>query len=205
LILAGPKPKLPAAFQSVLREGSAVSRFRIVAVACCLVFSISTADARPAKGDGGSACASPEQIRAAQVRQLHDQFQVAALNCRGDDSTLHEKWSSYVSRFSGTMSENAQILRGLFKSQAGFDRYNTKVTNYESVRVHEVDDYCVSRSQMFDQVLSMSPSQFGDFAATTIGRPDHVTPCGEGGKKSKSKSKSDAPSHHKPATNGTSK
>ena len=156
-----------------------MSRFRVVAVACCLVFTAAAAEARTAKSEGGS-CASPEQIRAAQLRQFHDQLQVAALNCRADDATLRDKWGAYAARFSGTMAENARTLQALFKSQAGFDRYNTKVTNYESVRVHEIEDYCATRAQMFDQVMTMSPAQLGDFAAATIGQPDHVSPCGQG-------------------------
>jgi hypothetical protein len=156
-----------------------VSRFRVVAIACCLVVTAAAAEARTAKSEGGS-CASPEQIRAAQLRQFHDQLQVAALNCRGDDATLRDKWSAYAARFGGTMAENARTLQVLFKSQAGFDRYNTKVTNYESVRVHEIEDYCATRAEMFDQVMTMSPTQLGDFAATTIGQPDHVSPCGQG-------------------------
>lgn len=154
-----------------------MSRFRVVAVACCLVFTTFSANARTSTGGEGTACASPEQLRAAQVRQMHNQLQVAALNCRADDASLREKWSAYVNRFSGTMAENAKVLRGLFKTPAGFDRYNTKVTNRESVRVHEIEDYCATRSQMFDQVMTMGPTQLADFAAATIGAPEHVRSC----------------------------
>jgi hypothetical protein len=153
-----------------------VNRFRVLAVACCLVLPAIAADARPASKSGG-ACASPEQVKAAQLRQLHDQLQVAALNCRGEDATLHAKWGSYVGRFGSTLSDNARVLRTHFKTPAAFDRYNTEVTNFESVRVHETEQYCETRAQMFEKVMTMSPAQFANFAAETVGRPSHVNAC----------------------------
>lgn len=152
-----------------------MNRFRVLAVACCLVLPSVAADAR--SGAGGGACATPEQIQAAQLRQLHNQLQVAALNCRGEDSSLHAKWGGYVGRFGSTLSDNAQVLRAHFKSPAAFDRYNTQVTNRESVRVHEIESYCETRAQMFDRVMTMSPPQLIAFAGETVGRPDHMSSC----------------------------
>jgi hypothetical protein len=177
---------------------SAVNRIRVLAVACCLVLPSFAADAR-SSGKTGGACANPEQIQAAQLRQLHNQLQVAALNCRGEDSSLHAKWGGYVGRFGSTLSDNAQVLRTHFKSPAAFDRYNTQVTNRESVRVHEVDSYCETRAQMFDQVMQMSPPQLIAFAGQTVGRPDHMSDCAAPVTKAASKT----PRHHQPKKNQT--
>ena len=102
--------------------------FRTAALALALGLT-----ALPALGAG---CGTPEEVRAAQLRQFHYQLQVAALNCRGDDPSLPGKWSSYVHRHGGTMSVNANVMRGYFtrtgKGMAGFDRYNTVLTNRES-------------------------------------------------------------------------
>jgi len=81
----------------------------------------------------GASCGTPEEIKAAQLRQFHYQLQVAALNCRNDDPSLPGKWSSYIHHHGGTMSANANVMRGYFtrtgKGVAGFDRYNTVLTN----------------------------------------------------------------------------
>jgi hypothetical protein len=176
-----------------------VNRIRVLAVACCLVIPSFAADAR--SGAGGGSCATPEQIKAAQLRQLHNQLQVAALNCRGEDSSLHAKWGGYVGRFGSTLSDNAQVLRTHFKSPAAFDRYNTQVTNRESVRVHEVEAYCETRAQMFEQVMSMSPPQLIAFAGETVGRPDHLSTCAAPVTKAASKT----PRHPQPKKDQTAR
>jgi len=181
-------------------EVSAVNRIRVLAVACCLVLPSFAADAR-SSGKTGGACANSEQIQAAQLRQLHNQLQVAALNCRGEDATLHAKWGGYVGRFGSTLSDNAQVLRAHFKSPAAFDRYNTQVTNRESVRVHEIESYCETRAQIFDQVMTMSPAQLIAFAGETVGRPDMMSSCGS----SETKAAAKTPRHAQPKKNQTAR
>ncbi|CCG42622.1 hypothetical protein [Magnetospirillum molischianum] len=175
-----------------------MNRIRVLAVACCFVIPSFAADARSTGKTGGS-CANPEQIQAAQLRQLHNQLQVAALNCRGEDSSLHAKWGGYVGRFGSTLSDNAQVLRTHFKSAAAFDRYNTQVTNRESVRVHEVDSYCETRAQIFDQVMTMSPPQLIAFAGQTVGRPDHIPDCATRTTKAASKTQHNSPKKNQTA------
>ncbi|WP_043745079.1 hypothetical protein [Paramagnetospirillum magneticum] len=131
----------------------------------------------------GASCGTPEEIKAAQLRQFHYQLQVAALNCRGDDPSLPGKWSSYIHHHGGTMSVNANVMRGYFtrtgKGVAGFDRYNTVLTNRESVRVHETEGYCEINAPLFDKAIKANGPQLVALAGETVGRPADISPCAE--------------------------
>ncbi len=126
-----------------------------------------------------AACATPEQVKAAQLRQFHYQLQVAALNCRGDDPSLPGKWQAYVHRHSGTLSDNAKVLQAHFKSASAFDRHNTMLTNRESARVHETPNYCETRALMFDKAAGLNGAQLSAYAAEMVASPDNVHPCRE--------------------------
>ncbi|MBI3445466.1 MAG: heme utilization protein [Magnetospirillum sp.] len=130
-----------------------------------------------------SVCGSPEEIRAAQLRQFHYQLQVAALNCRGDDPSLPGKWSAYVHHHGATLSDNAKIMHGYFvrngKGAAGFDRFNTVLTNRESVRVHETEGYCEINAPLFDRAVAASPAQLHHLAGEVIGKPLDMPACTE--------------------------
>lgn len=131
----------------------------------------------------GATCGTPEEIRAAQLRQFHYQLQVAALNCRADDPSLPGKWSSYIHHHGGTMSVNANVMRGYFtrsgKGVAGFDRYNTVLTNRESVRVHEIEGYCEMHRALFEKAIAANGPQLATLASETVGKPVDISPCGE--------------------------
>lgn len=131
----------------------------------------------------GANCGTSEEIKAAQLRQFHYQLQVAALNCRGDDPSLPGKWSSYVHHHGGTMSVNANVMRGYFtrtgKGIAGFDRYNTVLTNRESVRVHETEGYCEMHRSLFDKAIAANGQQLIALAGETVGKPVDIGLCTE--------------------------
>lgn len=122
-------------------------------------------------------CANPEQVRAAQLRQLHYELQVAALNCRGDVPEMPGKWQSYVQRHGATLNDNAKVLRDYFKGAAAFDRHNTVITNRESVRVHETPGYCEAHAPLLDKVVTLTPPQLIAFAAETVGDPMEIHAC----------------------------
>jgi hypothetical protein len=122
-------------------------------------------------------CASPEQVKAAQLRQLHYELQVAALNCRGDVPEMPGKWQSYVHRHGGTLNDNARVLRDYFQGAAAFDRHNTVVTNRESVRVHETPGYCETHTAIFDKVLGLNGPQLSAYASEAVGDPMEIRAC----------------------------
>ena len=124
-----------------------------------------------------SACANPEQLRAAQLRQLHYELQVAALNCRGDIPEMPLKWQIYVQRHGTTLAENAKVLHAYFKSTAAFDRHNTVVTNRQSVLVQETPGYCDTHAAIFDKVAALTPQQLSAFAAEIEGDPMEIRAC----------------------------
>jgi hypothetical protein len=156
-------------------------KFRTAALALALGFA-----ALPALG---ASCGTPEEIRAAQLRQFHYQLQVAALNCRGDDPSLPAKWSSYVHRHGGTMSVNANVMRGYFtrtgKGVASFDRYNTVLTNRESVRVHETEGYCEMHAPLFEKAIAANGQQLATLAGEMVGKPVDIPACTESAKAEK--------------------
>lgn len=145
--------------------------FRAIFCATVLAgLSIAPAVARPA-------CANPEQVKAVQLRQLHDELQVAALNCRGALPEMPAKWEYYVRQHGATLAENARVLRGYFKSAAALDRHNTVVTNRLSAQVHETPGYCDLHVAMFDKVTALTPPQLLVFAAETEGDPMEIHAC----------------------------
>lgn len=137
--------------------------------------------AAPALAKG--ACPTPEEVKAAQVRQFHYELQVAALNCRDDNPALPGKWASYVQRHGAALSDNARVLHAYFqrsgKGAAGFDRHNTIITNRESVRVHEVPNYCDSHEPLFDKAVQANTPQLTALAGETVGKPDDFAACAE--------------------------
>jgi hypothetical protein len=150
-------------------------------VACLPLLSPLPALARPA-------CAGPDTIKEVQLRQFHYRLQVAALNCRGDDPSLAGKWQSYVQTQAHVLAANGRALSAYFQGQAAFDRHNTIITNYESVRVHETPDFCEGMAPLFDKALEAKAGQLHQLATEAIGQPDDVRPCKEA-TKAKSKKK----------------
>lgn len=142
------------------------------AIAACL--AAGTAAAK-------TACYTPEEMRAAQLRQLHIQLQVASLNCRTTDAELPAKYGSYIHRFGGALHTNARVLEGHFARNGGdqrrqMDRYVTQLANEESQRAHLVADYCEDHTPLFDHILSLKPTELEAFAAHTI--PASGSLCG---------------------------
>ena len=150
---------------------------RAIAVACLLIPSLAAPLAAK------SPCGTAEEIAAAQLRQFHYELQVAALNCRGDDPSLSGKWAAYVQRHGATLSENATVMRGYFvrtgKGAAAFDRFNTVITNRESIRVHEIPGYCDLHGTLFDQVLADDQKQLVALANAMVGKPADIHACTE--------------------------
>ncbi|CAA7619523.1 conserved exported hypothetical protein [Candidatus Terasakiella magnetica] len=166
------------------RGGLVLLQIRVIAI----LSALAALAAGPAFAKGS--CATPEQIKAVQFRQLHDELQVAALNCRNDDPTLPGKWTDYVRRFGPALSENAKILTGYFKGTAAFDRHNTKITNRESVRVHETHEgYCEAHAAMFDKVVTLSQPQLLAYASESVGNRHDLTACASGEPKKKATDK----------------
>ncbi|CAA7619906.1 heme utilization protein [Magnetospirillum sp. SS-4] len=122
-------------------------------------------------------CASPEQVKAAQLRQMHYQLQVAALNCRGDYPDMPGKWQAYVQRHGAALGANARTMQGYFKSATAFDRHNTRITNRESVRVHDHPDYCGMSDAVFDKVVTLGAQQLAAYAGELVGRPTDIPAC----------------------------
>ncbi len=114
-----------------------------------------------------ASCVTPAAANAMQVRQLHIKLQVSSLNCRGDDTSLPEKYKAYVNKFSGALSNNAKTLKTHFgKSGGNMDNYVTTLANEESQYAHTAEDYCASSLPLFEELAKLKPVELEKFAMT---------------------------------------
>ena len=65
---------------------------------------------------------------------------------------------------------------------AGFDRFNTVLTNRESVRVHEIEGYCELNEPLFDKAMNASPAHLATLAGEIVGKPLDIPACTESAK-----------------------
>lgn len=127
------------------------------------------------------ACYTPEEVRAAQLRQLHTEMMVAALKC--GDPELRSKYNEYVRRFGSPLNQNAKVLQSHFARHYGkdqtrqFDRYITQLANDASIRAQSTADYCGIQEPLFDKVLALKPAELEGFATGQVGKPHAATAC----------------------------
>jgi hypothetical protein len=129
-------------------------------------------------------CFNAAEMRAAQMRQLHIQLQVASLNCRAGYPELAGQYASYVQRFTQPLALNAKVLDGHFSQHFGkdhrrqFDRFVTSLANEESQRAHHAADYCEDHAPLFDKILDLKQNELEGFATHAVTHPV-ATACPE--------------------------
>ncbi|MBI2236660.1 MAG: heme utilization protein [Magnetospirillum sp.] len=122
-------------------------------------------------------CFNAPEMRAAQMRQLHVQLQVASLNCRAGFPELPGQYASYVQRFAQTLALNAKVLEGHFSQHFGkdhrrqFDRFVTSLANEESQRAHQVANYCEDHAPLFDKIMALKHQELEGFATRAVAHP----------------------------------
>lgn len=142
-----------------------------IAVLTVLVSALAaTAAAKPP-------CFNAAEMRAAQMRQLHVQLQVASLNCRAGFPELPGQYASYVQRFAPALNSNAKVLEDHFSQHFGkdhrrqFDRFVTSLANEESQRAHQIPDYCEDHAPLFDKIMGLKHQELEGFAARAVAHP----------------------------------
>jgi hypothetical protein len=117
-----------------------------------------------------AACATSDEEKAANVRQLQTELMVAALKCTHKPE-LSAQYNSFVRTFGKQLVDNARVLQAQFKRnypkdhQTRFDRFITQLANDASVKSLNAPDFCEEAPHLFDAVMKLDGNQMVAFAA----------------------------------------
>ncbi|MBY0429990.1 MAG: hypothetical protein K2Q10_02235 [Rhodospirillales bacterium] len=118
-------------------------------------------------------CFSPSAAKAAQMRQLKEELNVAALMC----SDHRDKYNVFVKKFGGDLEANAKLLRTHISDARSFDRLMTQMANQASIRAMNTPDYCNAVEPTFQKALAQTPESIESFAEQQVGNGDRAV-CG---------------------------
>jgi len=129
-----------------------------------------------------ASCFTESEWRAAHVRILQTELQVAALECANvAGASYNDQYTAFVARFQERLKANATILKAHFQRSYGgdwgrqLDIYVTKVANDASDRSMQDMKFCANSASVFQQALAIEIPQFEQAAL------DHVTDHSEVG------------------------
>ena len=137
--------------------------------------------AAPLMANAG-ACFTESEWRAAHVRILQTELQVAALECanvRG--ASYNDQYTTFIQRFQDRLKANANLLKAHFQRLYGagsgheLDIFVTKVANDASSRSMSDMKFCANSATAFQSALAIDKPQFEQAAL------DHVTDHSEVG------------------------
>lgn len=130
-----------------------------------------------------TACFTPDEAKAAHLRILQQEFNVAALNCRTvdpNDPTFSGRYNDFVGKFGVKLQENAQALRQHFSRAGGnFDVWMTLVANDAGQRVITDTSYCQQAWDNLDKALTMESPELEAFAVTAGVNHANVPACAQ--------------------------
>jgi response regulator RpfG family c-di-GMP phosphodiesterase len=118
-------------------------------------------------------CPTNKEMQANHVRVLQTELMVAALQCRSHEQLqLDAKYNRFVHQFKGALSQHSSALKEHFRRAYGgehqrrLDTYVTQLANQLSRRGVNDAEFCAKAAPLFDQVLSVKPSELGTFSDT---------------------------------------
>jgi len=130
----------------------------------------------------GAACFTETEWRAAHVRILQTELQVAALECANvAGASYNDEYGNFIARFQDRLKTNATVLKSHFQRVYGgdwgrqLDIFVTKVANEASDRSMQDMKFCANSAGLFQTALAIEKPQFEQAAI------DHVTDHGEVG------------------------
>lgn len=95
-------------------------------------------------------CWYPNEVKAAQLRDLQIKLMVGTLQCRSKNSSAVGQYNAFITKQRGLLDANAQILKTRFLrengakyGQAAYDRYATALANENSAD-SGASDYCAN-------------------------------------------------------------
>jgi hypothetical protein len=164
-------------FLSQTRGGTVIKRSTVstCAIFVCLL-------AVPAMASSPS-CFTPDEAKAAHLRVMQQEFNVAALNCQTTDPsapTFSNRYNDFVTRFSGVLRDNATALRRHFSRAGGnLDVWMTKVANDAGHRVLTDPEYCQQAWDYLDKALTAEVIEVDGLAASMVTARATVPVCAE--------------------------
>ena len=124
----------------------------------------------------GAECFTETEWRAAHVRVLQTELQVAALECTNVAGASYDtQYNAFVARFQDRLKANGGILKTHFQRVFGgdwgrqLDIFVTKVANEASDRSMQDMKFCANSAGLFQAALAIDKPQFEQAAI------DHVT------------------------------
>ncbi len=127
-------------------------------------------------------CFTDSEWKAAHVRILQTELQVAALECANvSGASYNDKYSAFITRFHDRLKANATALKAHFlrlfgrDSDRQLDIFVTRIANDASGRTMKDMKFCANSGPAFDAALSLDTTQF------EIAAVDHVTDHSEVG------------------------
>lgn len=129
-----------------------------------------------------AACFTESEWRAAHVRVLQTELQVAALECVNvQGANYNDQYTVFIQRFQDRLKANANLLKSHFQRVYGkdsgreLDIFVTKVANDASSRSMQDMKFCANSAELFKAALAIDKPQFEQAAM------EHVTDHSEVG------------------------
>jgi hypothetical protein len=128
-----------------------------------------------------SACYTPTEISAVQLRQLQIEIMVSTLRCDSSTYDFRARYSAFMERVNPLMPENAKHLRTIVgkHGKGNFDQYLTSMSN-DAQNISQQDPlYCTTAVQLIEQIASHDTKDVPSIAAQAIPSPYEVVACPE--------------------------
>jgi len=121
------------------------------------------------------ACFAPADAREAHLRQMQQEFTVAALSCgsaQPQHETMADRYNAFIGKFANVLRDNARTLLIHFSHHGGspgFDAWMTKLANAASVQAATDPGYCQRAFGSLALALAVEPNGIVDFATVNAG------------------------------------
>ncbi len=129
-----------------------------------------------------TACNTPTEISAVQIRQLQIQMMVSTLRCDSSTYDFRSHYAGFLNNVNPLMPENLKQIKAMLTRQHGgnFDQYLTQMSNDAQNLSQQDPNYCGRAVQILEQVGGLaSPSEVPTVAAQSIPSPFKVVACTE--------------------------
>jgi hypothetical protein len=129
----------------------------------------------------GPACFTSDEAKAAHLRIMQQEFNVAALNCRTVDPSdpgFDSRYNAFISKFGSALQANAQALRRHFARAGGnMDVWMTHVANEHGQRVSIDPQFCQEAWDYLDKALVTEVAEVEALATTLTVSSSTVPEC----------------------------
>ncbi len=131
----------------------------------------------------GNACFSKNEMEAAHLRVLLQQFNVAALSCQTadpNDPTFAQHYNKFVLRFGPQLSKNSEVLKRHFAADhGGLDRWITSIANDAGMAVIKQPNFCQTAWDRLADMNVLEPADMESYANKTGVAADFTSACRE--------------------------